>query len=146
MPYEDALRKAQELGYAEAVPDADVKGWDALAKAAILANVLFDAPLKPADIPCTGITDLTSGHIDEAKKSNQRYKLLAKVKKEGNSIAAEVAPVKIGLTHPLASVSGATNALTITTDTLGDVTIVGPGAGRKETGFSMLIDLLKIGD
>jgi len=145
MAYGDALRQAQELGYAEAVPDADVKGWDALAKATILANVLFGAPLKPDDIPCRGITQLTPGDIAEAKSENRRYKLLANVSKEGGRVAAAVAPQKIDLTHPLASVSGATNALTVTTDTLGDVTIVGPGAGRRETGYSLLIDLLTIG-
>ncbi len=145
MAYEDALKKAQELGYAEAVPDADVEGWDALAKVTILANVLFDTPVKPDDIPCEGITKLTPEDINDAKKENKRYKLIGFVKREGDKVIAGVSPQKVDLTHPLASISGATNALTITTDDLGDVTISGPGAGRRETGFSMLIDLLAIG-
>ncbi|MFC1726349.1 homoserine dehydrogenase [candidate division KSB1 bacterium] len=144
MEYNAALKKAQELGYAEAVPDADVEGWDALAKATILANVVFDAGLKPDDIPCRGITKITAGDIENAKKEGKRYKLLAKVSNEGGVVKAEVSPQKIDLLHPLASVSGATNALTISSDALNDVTIIGPGAGRKETGFSMLIDLLAI--
>jgi len=145
MAYEQALKKAQELGYAEAVPDADVKGWDALAKTTILANVVFNKMLKPDDIPCQGITDVTSEHIKQAKSENQRYKLLASLEKKNGEVVAGVSPVKICLSHPLASVNGAVNALTITTDTLGDITIVGPGAGRKQTGYSMLIDLLTIG-
>ena len=58
---------------------------------------------------------------------------------------ASVAPEEIDLTHPLASIMGATNAVTITTDTLGDVTVVGPGAGKEATGYSMLVDLVAIG-
>lgn len=142
--YEDALKKAQELGYAEAVPDADVEGWDALAKAAILSNVVFKENLKPDDIPCTGITKITSEDIKKAKSENKRYKLLASIKREKNKVSAQVSPQKIDLTHPLASVGGATNALTISSDALGEVTIVGPGAGRMETGYSMLIDLLSL--
>ncbi|MFC1513703.1 homoserine dehydrogenase [candidate division KSB1 bacterium] len=144
MKYENALQLAQELGYAEAVPDADVKGWDALAKATILANVIFNEPLKPDDIPCEGITGLTPDDIELAGKENSRYKLIARVEKTAGKVSASVRPQKMKLSHPLASVSGATNALTITSDTLGDVTISGPGAGRIETGFSMLIDLLAI--
>ncbi len=145
MAYDVALKDAQELGYAEAVPDADVKGWDALAKVTILANVLFNEPLRPDDIPCEGITKLTPADIEAAKKENKRYKLIGSVKKENGKVVAGVSPVKVDLTHPLAAVNGATNALTVTTDDLGDVTIVGPGAGRRETGYSLLIDLLTMG-
>ncbi len=145
LPYEEALNKAQELGYAEAVPDADVLGWDALAKVTILAKSVFHIEGKPFDFPCKGITDITPDDIAEAKQNNQRYKLIGKVSKDGSGVKASVAPEQLDLTHPLSSISGATNAVTITTDTLGDVTIVGPGAGRKETGYSMLIDLIKIG-
>jgi homoserine dehydrogenase len=63
---------------------------------------------------------------------------------EGHKVIASVAPEKLPLSHPLAGVMGATNAMTFTTDLLGDVSIVGPGAGRKETGFSILTDLLRI--
>ena len=64
--------------------------------------------------------------------------------RDGQSVRASVAPQLMDLSHPLAGVGGATNAMTITTDTLGDVTIVGPGAGRRETGFALLIDLIAI--
>lgn len=145
LSYEDALAKAQELGYAEAVPDADVLGWDALAKVTILAKTVFDAKGDPFDFPCEGITGISAADIVDAKVRGKRYKLIGKVWKEGNLVKAAVGPEEIDLGHPLAGVMGATNALTVTTDTLSDVTIVGPGAGRKETGFSLLIDLIKIG-
>jgi homoserine dehydrogenase len=145
LSYEEALNKAQELGYAEAVPDADVLGWDALAKVTILAKVVYGSSANPFDYPCQGITEITASAIEEAKSRGKRFKLIGKVWSEGGIAKASVTPEEVDVSHPLASVMGATNAVTVTTDTLGDVTIVGPGAGRKETGFSMLIDLIKIG-
>lgn len=144
LSYEEALNKAQELGYAEAVPDADVLGWDALAKVAILAKVVFGADGQPFDYPCEGITGITASAIADALNRGKRFKLIGRVWREGDYVKASVGPEEIDLTHPLAGVMGAANALTVSTDTLGDVTIVGPGAGKKETGFSMLIDLIAI--
>ena len=145
MSYDVALKQAQEKGYAEAVPDADVLGWDALAKVTILANTVFGAEIKPADFPCKGITEITSEAIRDAKARGKRFKLIGKVWRKGEKVQGSVGPEEIDLSHPLAGVMGATNALTITTDTLGDVTIVGPGAGRKETGFSTLVDIIAAG-
>jgi len=144
LSYEDALKKAQELGYAEAVPDADVLGWDALAKVTILANVVFGASLKPTESPCEGITKITAADITKAKDDGKRYKLIGRVWREGGAVKASVAPRLVDLSQPLAGVMGATNAVAIKTDALGEVTIVGPGAGRAQTGFSMLTDLLHI--
>jgi homoserine dehydrogenase len=144
MDYAAALAQAQELGYAEAVPDADVLGWDALAKVTILANVIFGASLAPDDSPCTGITEIRPEQIAAAAADGKRYKLIGRVWREGSTVQASVAPQLIDIEHPLAGVGGATNAMTITTDTLRDVTIVGPGAGRRETGFSLLNDLIAI--
>jgi len=144
MSYEEALKKAQELGYAEAVPDADVLGWDALAKVTILAKVFFGANVQPFDNPCEGITGITAASIADANNRGKRFKLIGKVWREGDYVKASVGPEEVDLAHPLAGVMGATNAVTVSTDTLGDVTVVGPGAGRRETGFSMLIDLISI--
>jgi len=144
MDYAAALKQAQELGYAEAVPDADVLGWDALAKVTILANTVFGASLSPDDTPCTGITEITPDQIAAAAADGKRYKLIGRVWRDGDEVRGSVAPQQLDLSHPLAGVGGATNAMTITTDTLGDVTIVGPGAGRRETGFALLIDLIAI--
>ncbi len=144
MDYAAALRQAQELGYAEAVPDADVFGWDALAKVTILANVVFGANLSPADSPCTGITDISPDQIAAAAADGKRHKLIGRVWRDGSQVRASVEPQLIDLSHPLAGVGGATNAMTVSTDTLGDVTVVGPGAGRRETGFALLNDLIAI--
>lgn len=144
-PYEKALKTAQELGYAEAVPDADVLGWDALAKVTILANTVFGANKKPQDFPCKGITEITVDAIEKAKARGKRFKLIGRVWREGDKVHGSVGPEEVDLTHPLAGVMGGTNAMTITTDILGDVTIVGPGAGRAETGYSALIDIIHVG-
>ena len=144
LSYEDALKKAQELGYAEAVPDADVLGWDALAKVTILSNVVFGANNRPFDLPCEGITKITSEDIASAKENGKRYKLIGKVWRDGAQVRGSVAPEQIDLGHPLAGVMGAVNAATISTDALEDVTIVGAGAGRMETGYSLLIDIIEI--
>ncbi len=145
LAYGEALAQAQQLGYAEAVPDADVLGWDALAKVTILANLVFGAALKPFDSPCQGITEITPEAIAEARRAGKRYKLIGRVWRENGRVQATVGPQQVDLSHPLAGVMGATNALTITTDNLGDITIVGPGAGRRQTGYSMLIDLISLG-
>ncbi|HSG29053.1 MAG TPA: homoserine dehydrogenase [Candidatus Krumholzibacterium sp.] len=142
--YEDALKEAQELGFAEADPTADVEGFDALAKVVILSKAVMGAEISPADVDRTGITAITLEDIEKAGAEGMRYKLIGKVVREGGKVSASVKPEKVAVTDPLASVGGATNALTFTTDLLGDVTIVGAGAGRRETGYSLLIDMLAI--
>ncbi len=142
--YEDALKEAQELGYAEAVPDADVEGWDALAKVVILSKSVMGADIGVDDVDRTGITGISVGDVEKAKKDGKRWKLIGKVTRDGKGITASVTPTMVDITDPLASVSGATNALTFVTDLMGEVTIVGAGAGKIETGFSLLVDLLEI--
>jgi homoserine dehydrogenase len=144
MTYADALKEAQQLGYAEAVPDADVEGWDALAKVVILANSVMGADLKVADVDRTGITRITPEDIRKAASEGSRWKLIGEVRREGAKVLGKVSPEKVALTDPLASVGGATNALTFATDLVRDVTIVGPGAGRIETGFALFSDLIEI--
>lgn len=142
--YEEVLKEAQRLGYAEADPTADVEGFDALAKVTILANVLMQANLKPDDIPCKGISKITLKDIEKARNAGQRWKLIGQIKRDEDGVKASVTPMMIDLSHPLAGVGGATNALTFSTDLMGDVTIIGAGAGRRETGFSILSDILTI--
>ncbi len=142
--YEEALKEAQNLGYAEAKPDADVEGWDALAKVMILAKSVMGADISVKDVDRTGITGITLDDIEKAKGEGRRWKLIGTVKRKGVGVSASVKPEKVALTDPLAAVGGATNALTFVTDLLGEVTIVGPGAGMVETGFSLLIDLLTV--
>jgi homoserine dehydrogenase len=145
MGYDDALQKAQDLGYAEAVPDADVLGWDALAKVTIMANAAFGADVKPDGFPCEGITKITIDMIKDAKARGKRFKLIGKVWMDGDQVKGAVGPEEVDLSHPLAGIMGGINAMTVTTDILGDVTIVGPGAGRAETGYSCLVDIIAAG-
>jgi len=142
--YQDVLKKAQELGYAEADPTGDVEGWDALAKVVILSNVVLDGNITADQVQREGITGISKDDVETALKAGYRWKLIGETKIENGKIAAKVSPEKLPLSDPLAAVMGATNALTFDTDLLGRVTVVGPGAGQKETGFSILTDLLDI--
>ena len=145
MSYDDALKKAQELGYAEADPTGDVEGLDALGKVVILSNVVLGKNITWEDVERKGITEITKDEINDAKKEGKRWKLIGSAEILPNgSVKAKVWPEKLPLNDPLAGVAEAINALTFFTDELGAVTIVGPGAGRRETGFSLLIDLLNI--
>ena len=145
MDYNAVLKVAQELGYAEADPTGDVEGLDARGKVTILANVVMGTDLKIEDVAYKGITQITSVDIAKAKKNNSRWKLIGCVEKLNGKVTGSVSPEMVELSHPLAGVMGAKNALTFTTDLLGDITIIGPGAGRYETGFAILADLLRIG-
>jgi homoserine dehydrogenase len=144
MDYEDALQLAQKLGYAEADPTADVEGYDALAKIVILSNVLLGGNIKPTDAAREGITALSKDKILKAKKEGFRYKLIASTRKENGRIVASVSPQKLPLSDPLSGIMGANNALSFDLDLLGKVTIQGPGAGKTETGYSILVDILAI--
>ena len=144
MSYADALAEAQRLGYAEADPTGDVEGYDAAAKAVILANVVMDARLSLADIERAGITTLTRDTIEAARASGERWKLIARVWRAGAQVHASVQPTRLPISHPLASADGATNALTYTTDLLGEVTLIGPGAGGVATGFAVISDVLAL--
>jgi homoserine dehydrogenase len=143
--YNDALKKAQDLGYAEADPTGDVEGLDALGKVVILTNIVLEKKLSWKDVERKGITKITVDDIKKAKEEGKRWKLIGscEVQSDG-SVKAKVWPEKLHLSDPLSGVSGAINALTFYTDELGPVTIVGPGAGKRETGFSLLVDLLEI--
>jgi homoserine dehydrogenase len=143
--YDDALKKAQELGYAEADPTGDVEGLDALGKVVILTNVVLGKKITWKDVERKGITKISKDDVEKAKTEGKRWKLIgsAEILKDG-SVKAKVWPQKLPLSDPLAGVCEAMNALTFYTDELGPVTIIGPGAGRRQTGFALLIDLLNI--
>jgi homoserine dehydrogenase len=142
--YAEALKEAQDLGFAEAVPDADVEGYDAMAKVIILAKAVMGADIAVGDVDRTGITKITLGDIEAAKAEGKRWKLIGRVMRDGTSVRASVRPEKLPISDPLAGVMGATNAATFRTDLMGNVTIVGAGAGKIETGYSVLADLLLI--
>lgn len=143
--YGEVLREAQRMGFAEADPTMDVEGWDAAAKAAILANHFFGGGIRPDGVIRKGITGVTLEEVKGAIEKGYRIKLIARAwKDEGGAVGAEVAPTRLPASDPLANIGGVTNALTFTTDTLGEVTVVGPGAGRRATGYALLADLISI--
>jgi len=142
--YPEALAEAQRLGYAEADPSGDVEGFDAAGKVVILARMLLGAEIGMADVKRTGITHLTPADIAAAQADNQRWKLIGSLAVTPTGVEASVQPTRLPLGHPLAGVGGATNAIQFHTRLLGDVTLIGPGAGRQETGYAILEDLLAI--
>jgi homoserine dehydrogenase len=142
--YEDALAEAQALGYAEADPTGDVEGFDAAGKVVILSNLVMGAKITMKDVDRKGITQLIPQDIQTAKEQGKRWKLIGAVENVGGQIKASVQPTALPVEHPLANVGGATNAITYTTRLLGDVTLIGAGAGRLETGYALISDLLAI--
>lgn len=144
--YREVLAEAQAQGYAEADPTADVEGYDALAKVLILAFLVFGRSLKPGDVYRQGITSITREQIQRAIENDRRIKLVASLllRPGDGKLEAKVAPLELALNDPLARVDGVMNAITIQSDTLSEVTVIGPGAGRLQTGQGMLADLLAI--
>lgn len=142
--YEDALSTAQELGYAEADPTADVEGYEAGTKIVILANKLMGGDLEVSDVDRSGISGLTEEDLRDPDESGLKTKLIASAEEEDGEISVEVGVKELSADDPLASVNGVLNAATFTTDTLGDVTIIGPGAGSEATAQSLLTDLLAV--
>jgi homoserine dehydrogenase len=142
--YAEALKQAQALGYAEADPTGDVEGFDTMGKLMILARALMGVALTPEQVDRQGISHLSSSDVQVAASSGERWKLIGHLQRVGGGVRASVKPSRLSQSHPLAAVHGATNAISYTTDFLGDVTLVGVGAGRRETGFALLSDLLAI--
>jgi len=140
--YEEALKDAQAKGYAEADPAGDVDGHDAAAKVVILANLVMGRSMTMEDVSCTGISGLTRAQVLAARAENQRWKLIGTVENVDGRIQGSVRPVKLESSHPLYSIGGATNAITYSTDLLGNITLIGPGAGRIETGYAIIGDIL----
>jgi homoserine dehydrogenase len=142
--YAEALAEAQALGYAEADPSGDVEGFDAAGKVVILARLVLGREISLADVEREGITRLTAADVTEAREAGERWKLVGSLELDGERLKAAVCPRRLPLSHPLAGVNGATNAILYGTDLLGDVTLIGPGAGRLATGYAVIEDLLAI--
>ena len=140
--YADALKDAQAKGYAEADPTGDVDGHDAAAKVVILANLVMGQSMTMKDVDCTGISGVTSSQIQSAQAENQRWKLIGTLESVNGQLEGSVKPAKLDASHPLYGICGATNAITYSTDLLGDITLIGPGAGRVETGYAIIGDIL----
>ncbi len=144
--YSEALEEATALGYAEADPTADVEGFDAAAKAAILAGIAFHTKVTAADVYREGLTEVTAADIASAKQMGCVVKLLAICERsaDGESVTARVHPAMIPLTHPLASVREAYNAVFVEAEAAGRLMFYGPGAGGAPTASAVLGDLVAV--
>ena len=143
--FDDALSEAQALGYAEANPTADVEGFDAASKAAILASLAFHSEVPVEKVHREGITTITGLQIETARQAGYTVKLLAiceRVGAEGEGLVARVHPTLIPLDHPLAAVRGAYNAVFVEAESAGRLMFYGAGAGGPETASAVLGDLV----
>lgn len=141
MPFEQALKEAQHLGYAETDPTYDIEGIDTACKVVILANAVFGRNVTFSDVSITGITSVSDDAIALAADSNMVIRLIGEVSKD----RLEVSPRLIPKGHPL-SISGTLNTALISSDLAGPITISGRGAGRIETASAILSDLIAIMD
>lgn len=144
--YQEALDEATALGYAEADPTADVEGFDAAAKAAILAGIAFHTRVRLDDVYREGMTEVTAADFASAKEMGCTIKLLAICERaaDGASVTARVHPAMIPLSHPLASVRGAYNAVFVESEAAGRLMFYGPGAGGSPTASAVLGDLVAV--
>ena len=140
--YEDALAEAQRLGYAEPDPTADVGGFDAGAKVAILASIAFGVGLTLDDVYVEGITAITATDIAFAHRLGYVVKLLGIAEQVGGKVAVRVHPAMVPATHPLASVRDSFNAVFIEGDAVGELMLYGRGAGAMPTSSAILGDIL----
>jgi homoserine dehydrogenase len=142
LSYEDALRQAQELGYAESDPTDDVTGRDAAAKMAILARLAFSTPVHIDQVVYEGIEHLTGEDMEYAKDLGLGLKLIGTAERVDGGISVRVHPAFLYPGHPLASVHGPFNAVTLESDTITEVTLSGPGAGGPQTATAVLGDVV----
>ncbi len=146
--FAEALEEAQQLGYAEADPTADVEGFDAAAKAAILASLAFHSRVTASDVHREGITDVTAGDMASAREMGAVVKLLAiaELREVGGeeAVAVRVHPAMIPRSHPLASVREAYNAVFVESEAAGQLMFYGPGAGGSPTASAVLGDLVTV--
>ena len=142
--YENALRRAQELGYAEADPSDDVGGADAAAKMAILARLAFHTPVRLADVTYEGITEIRPDDLAYAKELGLSLKLLGVAERRDGGISVRVFPCFLYRGHPLAPVEGPFNAVMVEAPTITEITMSGPGAGGRETATAVLGDVVSI--
>jgi homoserine dehydrogenase len=140
--YADALREAQDLGFAEADPTEDVTGKDAAAKMAIIARLAFGAAVHLDDVPYEGIDHVTADDIAYAKDLGLSLKLIGSAERIDSGLAVRVYPAFLYGGHPLATVNGSFNAVTIESPSITEITLSGPGAGGSQTASAVLGDVI----
>jgi homoserine dehydrogenase len=145
LSYEEALKQAQDLGYAEADPSDDVGGADAAAKMAILARLAFGAPVKLDDVPYEGIEQIKPDDIAYAKELGLSLKLLGVAERVGDGeISVRVFPCFLYPGHPLSPIEGPFNAVMVESPAITEITMSGPGAGGPETAAAVLGDVVSV--
>ncbi|MCQ4725900.1 homoserine dehydrogenase [Anaerotignum faecicola] len=142
--FEDVLKTAQKLGYAEADPTADVEGHDACRKIAILSSIAFGGTVNFEEIYTEGISKITSADIDYAKEAGLVIKLIASSKKTESGVKAIVSPCLLRLEHPLASVNDAYNAIFVKGNMSGNTMYYGSGAGKLPTASAVMADVVDV--
>lgn len=141
LSYQEVLKQAQELGYAEADPRSDVEGFDAMYKLYILAQLVYGESLPLAEVNRKGIADLTAGQIRIASELGYRIKLIAQAEQTGEGIRLSVEPTMLPLSHPLAQIQDAFNAVQLSGNIVGDLLFTGRGAGELPTASAVVEDL-----
>lgn len=144
LSYSDVLKEAQDLGYAEADPTADVEGLDAARKLAILASISFNRRIFFEDVTVEGITKIDTEDISFGKEFGYNIKLIGIAKESSKGLSLNVYPAFVPLTHPLASVRGSYNAIYIKGNGIDDAMFYGRGAGSLPTGSSVVSDIMEV--
>jgi homoserine dehydrogenase len=142
MTFADALREAQQLGYAEADPSEDVDGRDAAAKMAILARLAFDSPVHLDQVRYEGIEHVQPDDLEYARELGLQLKLIGTAERIGDGLSVSVHPAFLYPGHPLASVMGPFNAVTVEAESITEITMSGPGAGGPQTATAVLGDVI----
>lgn len=142
--YEDVLKTAQEKGFAEADPTADVEGIDVANKLSILMALMFNVRVSPEEIPTVGISKITKTEIEEAKAKGCKIKLIASAKMLNHKLEYSVKPTLLPIEHPLAGVNNEFNAVFVKGNAVGELMFYGKGAGPLPTGSAIMGDVLEI--
>lgn len=142
--FQQALANAQELGYAETDPTADIEAFDVAYKLSILTALAFGSFANPKDINRQGISSISPEDFVKAREFGYRIKLIGSTSRSGGSIDVRVRPTLVPLLHPLANVSGANNGIVVKGDAVGELTMIGPGAGEMPTASAVVGDLINL--
>lgn len=144
LSFHEALKSAQEKGYAEADPTNDIEGYDAFYKLMILSEIAFGGKPKWENVPREGITGITAEQFQEVEKIGLRFKLIASIQLVGGEIIGSVRPTLVSEQHPLYNIEGVENSVSIEGDIVGRITLQGPGAGMLPTASAMVEDLIHV--
>ena len=142
--FDESLAEARQLGIAEANADHDIDGWDSAVKATALANVLFNADLRPSDVDRQGIRGITNKTIEKATRNSQALRLISRGVKSGSGVSLQVSLESVALESALGSVRGTSNVLVLETDLMGEIAVFEYDPGVNQTAYALLSDLINV--